>query len=126
MKADVLRLLAEGLAAHTREYVGKTIAGALSGLGERLTVLEQRAMTLAKEQGPRGNDGENGKSAYQIAVERGFQGDEAAWLSSLQPKEGPPGKDGSSVIAGVGMPTIEGRAGDVYVDTETGDLYQCV
>ena len=35
------------------------------------------------------NTGENGKSAYQIAVEHGFTGTETEWLASLQ---GPPGQ----------------------------------
>lgn len=35
--------------------------------------------------------GPPGKSAYQIALEEGFVGDEATWLASLQ---GPPGLDG--------------------------------
>ena len=34
-----------------------------------------------------------GKSAYDIAVEHGFEGDEAAWLASLQ---GANGKDGAN------------------------------
>lgn len=42
-----------------------------------------------------------GKSAYQIAVEHGFKGDEAMWLESLkptfeQPKDGRDGKDSVS------------------------------
>lgn len=31
-----------------------------------------------------GTDGTNGKSAYEIAVENGFSGDETAWLNSLK------------------------------------------
>jgi hypothetical protein len=39
-----------------------------------------------------GRDGRDGKSAYEIAVERGgFKGSEHDWLRSLK---GPPGKDG--------------------------------
>ena len=40
------------------------------------------------EQGPAGADG---KSAFEIAVDHGFEGDEAAWLESLK------GEDGGSV-----------------------------
>ncbi|MDO5106491.1 right-handed parallel beta-helix repeat-containing protein [Capnocytophaga sp.] len=36
------------------------------------------------ERGLRGEQGANGKSAYQIAVDNGFQGDETAWLESLK------------------------------------------
>jgi len=35
-----------------------------------------------------------GKSAYQIAVENGFVGDEADWLLSLEGTDGTPGADG--------------------------------
>lgn len=42
--------------------------------------------------GQNGKDGKDGKSAYQIAVDNGFEGTEEEWLASLQ---GPPGKDGS-------------------------------
>ena len=47
-----------------------------------------------------GGAGEPGKSAYEIAVEHGFEGDEQAWLESLkgekgeQGPQGPPGADG--------------------------------
>lgn len=39
-----------------------------------------------------GTPGEDGKSAYQIAVENGFEGSEEDWLASLV---GPPGADGT-------------------------------
>lgn len=35
--------------------------------------------------GNNGQNGSNGKSAYEIAVEHGFQGTEAQWLESLKP-----------------------------------------
>ena len=35
-----------------------------------------------------GSRGEDGKSAYQIAVEKGFVGDEQAWLASLKGQDG--------------------------------------
>src|ERR1700743_2667058 len=42
-----------------------------------------------------GNDGENGLSAYQIALQNGFVGTEVEWLASLQ---GPPGEAGSGGV----------------------------
>ena len=42
--------------------------------------------------GADGADGSDGDSAYQVAVNEGFVGDEAAWLASLV---GPAGADGS-------------------------------
>lgn len=46
--------------------------------------------------GKDGADGEDGKSAYAIAVENGFEGDEAAWLASLKGADGKDGTDGAS------------------------------
>ena len=45
--------------------------------------------------------GDNGKSAYQIALDNGFEGTEAEWLESLRGKngvDGKNGKDGQSYI----------------------------
>ena len=55
-------------------------------------------------QGPKGDkgdpgvdgaDGADGKSAYQIAVEKGFEGDETAWLASLKGEKGADGVIGA-------------------------------
>ncbi|MFM9718936.1 hypothetical protein, partial [Streptomyces galilaeus] len=40
-------------------------------------------------------DGKDGKSAYQIAVEQGFAGSEAAWLASLKGEKGDKGDAGA-------------------------------
>lgn len=45
--------------------------------------------------GANGVDGKDGKSAYQIAVEQGFAGSEAAWLLSLKGEKGEKGDPGS-------------------------------
>ncbi len=54
----------------------------------------------AGKDGKDGTDGENGKSAYAIAVENGFEGDEAAWLASLKGADGKDGADGTDGAAG--------------------------
>ncbi len=54
----------------------------------------------AGKDGKDGTDGENGKSAYAIAVENGFEGDEAAWLASLKGADGKDGVDGADGAAG--------------------------
>ena len=41
-----------------------------------------------------GGAGGPGKSAYEIAVEQGFEGDEQAWLESLKGEKGDPGPQG--------------------------------
>lgn len=45
-------------------------------------------------QGPAGEDGADGKSAYQTAVEQGFEGTEEEWLASLKGDKGEKGEDG--------------------------------
>src|SRR5690625_4972993 len=47
-----------------------------------------------------GGAGDPGKSAYEIAVENGFEGDEQAWLDSLVGPQGPAGKDGADGAQG--------------------------
>ncbi len=54
----------------------------------------------AGKDGKDGTDGENGKSAYAIAVENGFEGNEAAWLASLKGADGKDGVDGTDGAAG--------------------------
>lgn len=52
------------------------------------------------EPGPRGETGTDGKSAYEIAVEKGFSGSEIQWLDSLRGPagvNGERGEDGKSV-----------------------------
>jgi len=49
------------------------------------------------EQGPQGPSGEDGDSAYEIAVNNGFEGTEQEWLDSLQ---GPQGEQGPQGPAG--------------------------
>lgn len=60
---------------------------------------ELQQICLGNVRGPKGNpgnDGANGKSAYELAVEAGYQGNSAEWLASLK---GPPGIQGPSPTA---------------------------
>ena len=60
--------------------------------------------------GTQGPPGEDGKSAYEIAVDNGFEGDEQEWLNSLKGapgSSGEPGKDGYSPIKGTDYWTPE-------------------
>jgi len=89
---------------------------------------------LPGSEGPAGENGEDGKdglSAYEIAVENGFVGNEAEWLASLV---GPPGADGSTFNILGSVPTPgdlpaerpDGALledGDAFVTDNTGDLY---
>src|SRR5690625_4072444 len=45
-------------------------------------------------QGPKGDPGADGASAYDIAVADGFSGTESEWLASLEGPKGDPGEQG--------------------------------
>lgn len=67
--------------------------------------------------------GGNGKSAYDIAVDNGFVGDEAAWLASLVGPAGVDGADGADGIDGtdgVGVPP-GGTSGQVLAKSSATD-----
>lgn len=83
-----------------------------------------------------GETGENGLSAYEVAVKNGFNGSEQEWLESLKGKDGQdgqPGKDGYTPVKGVdyfdgkdgkdgrdGQPGKDGTSPVVSVATITG------
>ena len=57
--------------------------------------LEERIKALEE-----GAAGSNGKSAYEIALDNGFNGTESEWLDSLKGKDGKDGKSGVYVGSG--------------------------
>lgn len=62
-----------------------------------------------------GSGGADGKSAYEIAVDNGFEGDEQAWLDSLVGERGPRGEQGEPGPAG-----SEGEQGPAGTDGADG------
>ena len=73
--------------------------------------------------GTNGTNGADGDSAYQVAVNNGFVGSEAAWLASLEGPEGPPGADGvdytgPKITVGSSAP-VTPATGDVWIDTSS-------
>ena len=46
--------------------------------------------------GYKGDKGEDGKSAYEVAVEKGYSGTEEEWIESLKGDKGDKGEDGNS------------------------------
>lgn len=60
--------------------------------------------------------GADGKSAYQIAVDNGFEGTEAEWLESLK---GEPGKDGED-----GHTPVKGE--DYFTDADKAEMVKAV
>lgn len=66
-------------------------------------------------QGLPGKDGANGKSAYELAVDAGFVGDEAEWRASLKGTKGDPGAQGPK-----GEQGFQGISGDKGLPGEKG------
>lgn len=71
-----------------------------------------------------GGAGADGKSAYEVAVENGFEGDEAAWLASLKGDKGdtgPQGEQGPQGETGPRGPQGEqGKKGDTGAPGKDG------
>lgn len=63
-----------------------------------------------------GGAGADGKSAYEIAVDNGFEGDEQAWLESLKGEKGDKGDAGLQ-----GPPGIDGKDGGQGPKGDTGE-----
>lgn len=73
------------------------------------------------EQGLQGPPGEKGKSAYEVAVDNGFVGTIAEWLSSLKGEKGLRGNDGVQGEQGLrGAPGSQGEKGLQGVPGERG------
>ncbi len=82
---------------------------------------------------PQGYDDPNIREVYSLYVASAEEsGNEPMtyeeWLASIKGEDGAPGKDGkdgSSFLHGEGEPdAADGKAGDLYLDIVTGDLYE--
>ena len=69
------------------------------------------------EKGEQGETGADGKSAYQVAVDNGFEGTEIEWVESLKGKPGADGTDGNDGIDGKSAYDIAVEQG--YVGTKS-------
>ena len=75
--------------------------------GVVITIVDADGETSAMlHNGANGEKGTDGKSAYQIAVEQGYQGSESDWLSSLKGDKGEKGNTGAK-----GNPGQDGAEG---------------
>lgn len=69
-------------------------------------------------QGVAGEKGESGASAYEIAVNNGFNGTETEWLASLKGEKGNPGPQGIQGVKGESGP--QGIQGEDGADGQNG------
>ena len=74
-----------------------------------------------------GGSGGSGKSAYEIALEHGFDGSEAEWLESLKGEQGKQGKQGIQGVPGEkgeqGIQGVKGAQGDAGSDGKSAYEY---
>jgi hypothetical protein len=96
-------------------------------LGQGLTIDGDGVVSVVGGggEGIPGADGEDGASAYEIAVVNGFDGTEQQWLASLvgpAGEQGPPGVDGINGIDGIdGAPGRDGIDGINGIDGAPGE-----
>ena len=81
--------------------------------GDPFTYLDFTSAQLAALKGETGDDG---KSAYEIAVDEGFVGNETAWLASLHGSDGSDGSDGTDGVDGKSAYELAVDGG--YIGTE--------
>ena len=100
------------------EEINNLLAGAEETLNQVITeYIEENADKLK---------GEDGKSAYQIALDEGFVGTEEEWLASLKGKDGKDGADGQDGENGVDAEissvtaTVDDTSGTPQVVVELG------
>jgi hypothetical protein len=79
---------------------------------------------LQGEQGPKGDQGDTGLSAYNVAVQNGFNGNMVAWLATLVGPQGEKGNPGAPGLDGIngkdGAPGLEGKDGAPGLQGEQG------
>ena len=90
--------------ALAKKYTKESLAGAGALKGEKGDPFTYNDFTPEQLLALKGENGIDGKSAYQLAVEKGFVGTEAEWVASLKGKNGLQG--------------IQGPKGDNYQITE--------
>lgn len=81
-----------------------------------------------------GAQGIKGLSAYEVAVENGYEGTEEEWLASLKGANGTRGAKwytgtdltGTDVTAGIVESITDALVDDMYMNTTTGETYKAV
>lgn len=106
----------------SEEQAEELLAGYTTETDVEVIVSQHIEKIPAGKDGADGADGQNGLSAYEIAVENGFEGTEAEWLESLKGEtgaDGAKGEDGKTPVIKIG--TIKtGAPGTNAVVTNSG------
>ena len=86
--------------------------------GDAFTYADFTEDQLASLKGEPGENGDDGASAYAIAVKNGFSGTESAWLSSLRGEDGNPGSNGADGTNGYSAYELAVKNGFSGTETE--------
>lgn len=78
-----------------REYLEENPVGGVDEAEVQRIVAEYVKAHKDELKGDKGDTGENGKSAYEVACANGFSGTETEWLMSLKGEDGKDGSGGS-------------------------------
>ena len=116
MGIDVITL------ALAKKYTKESLAGAGALKGEKGDPFTYDDFTPEQLLALKGENGIDGKSAYQLAVEKGFVGTEAEWVASLKGETGPIGPQGE--VGPQGLKGETGATGPQGIQGPKGDNYQ--
>lgn len=96
-----------------REICWRAVKGIDLNINDRKVIEEglYRAFTNEGAEGTQGPAGEDGKSAYELAVEQGYQGSLDEWLDSLQGQDGAPGANGINAEITECTATVDNTSG---------------
>ena len=88
-------------------------------LGTGGDTLEGKYKDVGEFRGPQGAPGSNGKSAYELAVEGGYEGSVEEWLLSLKGRDGLDGENGKDGVT----PLIRWNNNRLEQSTDNGKLW---
>ena len=114
MGIDVITL------ALAKKYTKESLAGAGALKGEKGDPFTYDDFTPEQLLALKGETGIEGKSAYQVAVEKGFIGTETEWIASLKGEIGPMGPQG--IQGKTGPQGIQGEIGPQGIQGEIGPI----
>lgn len=92
---DTIEMIEDLILQSVNSKIHEQVSNSLQN--EVATYIDNNIEILKGEKGQDGIDGVNGsdgKSAYQIAIDNGYSGDEQQWLESLKGRDGKNGIDG--------------------------------
>lgn len=118
--------------ALAKKYTKESLAGAGALKGEKGDPFTYNDFTPEQLLALKGENGIDGKSAYQLAVEKGFAGTEVEWIASLKGKNGIDGKSAYQLAVEKGfigteaewITSLKGENGLQGIQGPKGDNYQ--